>query len=68
EVHTCEGLCHEGPCEPCSLSSSIRCRCGSKTKVDQLVFTCEKRCSKKRACGRHKCNELCCVVGGGWRV
>ncbi|CAL8398842.1 unnamed protein product [Arctogadus glacialis] len=69
-IHMCEALCHEGPCGPCSLSSSIRCRCGSKakevpcvtiSKEEQLIFTCEKRCMKKRACGRHKCNDLCCV-------
>uniref|UniRef100_A0A8C4Z5I2 Nuclear transcription factor, X-box binding 1 n=1 Tax=Gadus morhua TaxID=8049 RepID=A0A8C4Z5I2_GADMO len=65
-IHMCEALCHEGPCGPCSLFSSIKCRCGSKAKVRaraaQLIFTCEKRCMKKRACGRHKCNDLCCSV------
>lgn len=25
---------------------------------------CDKRCNKKRLCGRHKCNEICCVVSG----
>ncbi|KAJ3611551.1 hypothetical protein NHX12_021566 [Muraenolepis orangiensis] len=69
-LHVCEELCHEGACGHCSLSSSIRCRCGSKTKEvpcatlfkEELpVFLCEKRCSRKRACGRHKCNDLCCV-------
>ncbi|KAL1006888.1 hypothetical protein UPYG_G00078520 [Umbra pygmaea] len=70
-IHTCEKLCHEGSCGPCSLTSTIKCRCGSKTKEvpcatiqneDELIFTCEKRCSKKRSCGRHKCVELCCVA------
>ncbi|XP_039900301.1 transcriptional repressor NF-X1 isoform X1 [Simochromis diagramma] len=69
-IHLCEKLCHEGSCGPCSLTSTIRCRCGSKTKEvpcekiqkeEELVFTCEKRCNKKRSCGRHKCGELCCV-------
>ncbi|XP_041824274.1 transcriptional repressor NF-X1 [Melanotaenia boesemani] len=69
-IHLCENLCHEGSCGPCSLTSMIRCRCSSNTKEvpcaeiqkeDELVFTCEKRCSKKRSCGRHKCGELCCV-------
>lgn len=32
-VHLCEKMCHEGPCGPCSLTSTVRCRCGSKTKV-----------------------------------
>ncbi|XP_034718109.1 transcriptional repressor NF-X1 [Etheostoma cragini] len=69
-IHLCKKLCHEDSCGPCSLSSTIRCRCGSKTKEvpcatiqkeEELVFTCEKRCNKKRSCGRHKCGELCCV-------
>uniref|UniRef100_A0A671YF64 Nuclear transcription factor, X-box binding 1 n=1 Tax=Sparus aurata TaxID=8175 RepID=A0A671YF64_SPAAU len=62
-IHLCEKLCHEGSCGPCSLTSTIRCRCGCKTKEVpcELVFTCEKRCNKKRSCGRHKCGELCCV-------
>lgn len=28
------------------------------------TFMCDKRCNKKRLCGRHKCNEICCVVSG----
>ncbi|XP_069047165.1 transcriptional repressor NF-X1 isoform X2 [Lepisosteus oculatus] len=69
-IHFCEKLCHEDSCGPCSLTSIIKCRCGFKTKEvpcstiqseGELVFTCEKRCNKKRSCGRHKCNELCCV-------
>ncbi|XP_072544158.1 transcriptional repressor NF-X1 [Salminus brasiliensis] len=69
-VHLCDKLCHEGSCGPCSLTSTIKCRCGSKTKAvpcttiqneEELMFTCEKRCSKKRSCGRHKCGEMCCV-------
>lgn len=32
-IHLCEKLCHEGSCGPCSLTSTIRCRCGSKTKA-----------------------------------
>ncbi|XP_077480371.1 transcriptional repressor NF-X1 [Stigmatopora argus] len=69
-IHLCDKLCHEGPCGPCLLNSTIRCRCGSKTKEvpctaiqkeEELVFTCERRCNKKRSCGRHKCGELCCI-------
>ncbi|KAM4533753.1 transcriptional repressor NF-X1 [Odontesthes bonariensis] len=69
-IHLCEKLCHEGGCGPCSLTSTVRCCCGSNTKEvpcakiqkeDELVFTCERRCNKKRSCGRHKCSELCCV-------
>ncbi|XP_076840931.1 LOW QUALITY PROTEIN: transcriptional repressor NF-X1 [Brachyhypopomus gauderio] len=69
-VHLCERLCHEDVCGPCSLTSTIKCRCGSKTKEvpcaviqreEELVFSCERRCTKKRSCGRHKCGEMCCV-------
>ncbi|KAF5899023.1 transcriptional repressor NF-X1-like, partial [Clarias magur] len=69
-VHFCDKLCHEDKCGPCPLTSTVKCRCGSKSKEvpcvmihseDELLFTCEKRCSKKRSCGRHKCGEMCCV-------
>ncbi|KAM8967681.1 transcriptional repressor NF-X1 isoform 2-T2 [Pelodytes ibericus] len=69
-IHTCENLCHEGECGPCSRMSNISCRCGFKTKEvpcalihneEDLTFVCDKRCSKKRQCGRHKCNDICCV-------
>ncbi|XP_066537752.1 transcriptional repressor NF-X1 [Hoplias malabaricus] len=69
-IHLCDKLCHEDSCGPCSLTSTIKCRCGSKTKEvpcaqiqheEELLFTCERRCSKKRSCGRHKCGEMCCV-------
>ncbi|KAM9501093.1 transcriptional repressor NF-X1 isoform 1-T1 [Clarias gariepinus] len=69
-IHFCDKLCHEDKCGPCPLTSTVKCRCGSKSKEvpcamihseDELLFTCEKRCSKKRSCGRHKCGEMCCV-------
>ncbi|XP_038626247.1 transcriptional repressor NF-X1 [Tachyglossus aculeatus] len=69
-VHTCESLCHEGNCGPCSRTSNISCRCGSKTKElpcallktqTDDTFICNKRCNKKRSCGRHKCSDICCV-------
>ncbi|XP_069814268.1 transcriptional repressor NF-X1 [Dendropsophus ebraccatus] len=69
-IHTCENLCHEGECGPCSRTSNISCRCGFKTKEvpcaliqndEDLTFICDKRCNKKRQCGRHKCSEICCV-------
>lgn len=69
-IHTCSDLCHEGECGPCAGTSNINCRCGFKkkdvpcaniTKEADLLFLCDKRCNKKRSCGRHKCNEICCV-------
>ncbi|XP_020760776.2 transcriptional repressor NF-X1 isoform X1 [Odocoileus virginianus] len=69
-IHTCEKLCHEGDCGPCSRTSVISCRCSFRTKEfpctslkseADATFMCDKRCNKKRLCGRHKCNEICCV-------
>ncbi|XP_063423020.1 transcriptional repressor NF-X1-like [Mytilus trossulus] len=70
-VHKCQEKCHEGPCGPCDDVTTLRCRCDSKDKdfpckeVHQFTednpFTCERRCNKKRSCGRHKCGQLCCV-------
>ncbi|XP_054987739.1 transcriptional repressor NF-X1 isoform X2 [Sorex araneus] len=68
-IHTCEKLCHEGECGPCSRTSVISCRCSFRTKElpctslksEDATFMCDKRCNKKRLCGRHKCNEICCV-------
>lgn len=31
-IHTCEKLCHEGDCGPCSRTSVISCRCSFRTK------------------------------------
>lgn len=69
--HRCAAPCHEGPCPPCPQSSAVRCRCGatsrelpcvevmsSKRQVPEL---CQRRCQKRRQCGRHKCLALCCV-------
>lgn len=69
EPHFCKSDCHIGDCPPCSLSSFVRCRCGHmsceiqcknlKSRTDDA--RCEKKCIKKRSCGRHKCNQLCCI-------
>ena len=66
--HSCLVLCHEGPCPPCCSTSIRRCRCGRNEKeipCPELESTsevlCEKRCNKKRQCGRHKCIQNCCV-------
>ncbi|XP_048371138.1 transcriptional repressor NF-X1 isoform X2 [Sphaerodactylus townsendi] len=70
DVHTCENLCHEGECGICSRTAKVYCRCASKIKEipcaslknqAEVTFLCEKRCSKKLSCGRHKCCEMCCV-------
>lgn len=70
--HQCDAPCHEGPCPPCPLSSSVRCRCGATSREVPCVELaggsgnspeelCQRRCQKRRQCGRHKCLVLCCV-------
>ena len=67
--HSCQARCHLGPCPACPLTTSVRCRCGY---MDQEIpcaemtsraddARCERKCQKKRSCGRHKCGELCCI-------
>ncbi|XP_064455279.1 protein shuttle craft-like [Ornithodoros turicata] len=66
--HRCQAKCHEGDCPDCPLSTLIRCRCGA-TSRDVLCMeaasleeqTCQRRCQKRRQCGRHKCLVMCCV-------
>ena len=67
--HRCQAKCHLGPCPPCPLSTTVRCRCGymdqelpcsqMTTRADDA--RCQRKCQKKRSCGRHKCGELCCI-------
>ncbi|XP_011297749.1 protein shuttle craft [Fopius arisanus] len=67
--HICTSPCHPDTCPPCSLSTWVKCRCGNmdreipcsdlKTKADDA--RCEKKCTKKRSCGKHKCNQHCCI-------
>lgn len=69
--HRCRAMCHTGECPPCELNSSIVCRCKqvkrTLTCIEYLQFNCEseflctKRCKKRKSCGIHKCQEVCCV-------
>ncbi|XP_078656238.1 transcriptional repressor NF-X1-like isoform X1 [Branchiostoma floridae x Branchiostoma belcheri] len=71
EIHLCQKTCHTGECGPCQGTTKLTCRCGWKTEEQPCkdvkgrtvedVFLCDKRCNKKRKCGRHKCGQLCCV-------
>ena len=69
EPHFCPAPCHEGPCPPCEKSRLVWCRCGrGNTRVDCQnletagQFVCDKPCNKMKSCGRHRCNNRCCVV------
>lgn len=67
--HICESKCHLGSCPPCPLTTFLKCRCSFMdkeipcrqltTKADDA--RCEKKCTKKRLCGKHKCNQKCCI-------
>ncbi|EDO45870.1 predicted protein [Nematostella vectensis] len=38
--------------------------CGLKVRCIEVTsedFLCDQRCNKKRQCGRHRCNQKCCV-------
>ncbi|KAJ1666634.1 FKBP12-associated protein [Coemansia sp. RSA 1646] len=68
-THLCNEVCHPGPCPPCKEQVKTRCRCGSKSfnvechkaqsSSDERP-TCQRLCSKKRACRRHQCSLRCC--------
>lgn len=66
--HHCSAPCHEGLCPDCPLTTLIRCRCGGTSRdvpcVEAATLeeqTCQRRCQKRRQCGRHKCLVTCCI-------
>ena len=66
--HLCMMKCHVGKCQPCQKVTTVQCRCGATKKEISCVdlkpnedVLCERKCSKKRKCGRHKCNQKCCT-------
>ncbi len=52
-----------------SLFLKVLCRCGAMDKELECTSLtsraddalCEKKCSKKRNCGKHKCGAKCCI-------
>ncbi|XP_074397635.1 NF-X1-type zinc finger protein NFXL1 isoform X1 [Zonotrichia albicollis] len=60
--HTCEQVCHAGPCGDCPRSGKRSCPCG-KTKFTlpctEDVPTCGDSCDKVLECGIHKCSQRC---------
>lgn len=65
EVHLCESKCHVGDCPPCEKIIEVKCRCDKQafpvkcSQANEPVL-CNRRCQKKKSCGKHQCNELCC--------
>ncbi|GLC51639.1 hypothetical protein PLESTB_000524100 [Pleodorina starrii] len=62
-VHRCNDRCHQGDCTAQCRGPALKtCRCG-KSQKEVLCFqefTCERRCTQMRACGRHPCKRRCC--------
>lgn len=69
DPHKCKSLCHTDTCPQCELTTWVKCRCGNMdreikccdltTKADDA--RCGKKCIKKKSCGKHKCNQYCCI-------
>ncbi len=63
--HRCSAQCHNGPCPSCDKESILQCRCGQSSKSLSCVeasqfdpiknpFCCERRCNRKKLCGKHR--------------
>ncbi|XP_033111104.1 transcriptional repressor NF-X1-like isoform X2 [Anneissia japonica] len=72
ELHLCQSKCHEGECPACVTgTSSVKCRCGNRfvdISCKDLInlppeeqLKCDRKCNKKMHCGRHKCQNKCCI-------
>lgn len=65
--HVCSKTCHLGECPSCTKSTNVKCRCGRiEEKIDckdllNSDVRCKKKCTKFRTCGKHKCNQNCCI-------
>ncbi|PLB36609.1 putative NF-X1 finger transcription factor [Aspergillus candidus] len=64
--HSCDMICHTGPCGVCRRTVPISCRCGRntfKTICHQGTMEppqCFRICRAGLHCGRHACTERCC--------
>ncbi|KAM0053723.1 putative chromatin regulator PHD family [Helianthus debilis subsp. tardiflorus] len=66
-LHGCKVTCHPGPCPPCQVMVTQKCRCGSTSRSVECfmeidTFTCDKPCGRKKNCGRHRCSDKCCPL------
>lgn len=68
--HKCKSMCHTGPCYPCNLKASLKCRCqgtvievscgrAKKTKPPKCLLPCRKP-SKCHHENSHNCHEGDC--------
>ena len=64
--HQCAEICHDGPCQPCSVELNVECSCGQEiSKINcgastlGMVIKCDNKCGFKFACGIHSCEIKC---------
>ncbi|KAI0018313.1 hypothetical protein F4780DRAFT_751617 [Xylariomycetidae sp. FL0641] len=64
--HSCQQVCHSGPCAPCTQRMEVSCRCG-RTKTTGMCHQgdiqhpwCRRVCRAQLNCGRHEHGEHCC--------
>jgi transcriptional repressor NF-X1 len=71
--HVCAAPCHTGACPPCATVIVRPCRCGAVTRSVRCAdlrapgaadgeLLCDRPCPALRACGRHRCNRICCPL------
>uniref|UniRef100_A0A7S3DER7 R3H domain-containing protein n=1 Tax=Palpitomonas bilix TaxID=652834 RepID=A0A7S3DER7_9EUKA len=73
-LHTCESVCHRGPCLPCPLDPTFskrgrRCGCGKVCAVEDVGVTrsactdelksCGGVCGRLYLCRAHSCDRTC---------
>lgn len=64
--HSCDQICHTGPCGTCMRRVPIACQCGRNSSMSichQGDFNppqCFRQCKTTLHCGRHACTERCC--------
>ncbi|KAJ5682161.1 hypothetical protein N7462_005326 [Penicillium macrosclerotiorum] len=65
--HSCDKICHTGPCGVCMRHVPISCQCGRNTSMsichqgDIQSPQCFRQCKATLHCGRHSCTERCCT-------
>lgn len=64
--HSCDQICHTGPCGMCLRHVPISCQCGRNTSMSVCHQgslnppQCFRQCKATLHCGRHTCTERCC--------
>ncbi|KAJ5612936.1 Zinc finger NF-X1-type [Penicillium lagena] len=64
--HSCDQICHTGPCGSCLRRVPIQCQCGRTTSTtichqgNIVPPQCFRVCKTTLHCGRHACSERCC--------